>query len=36
MTEEEQLQTLDNAGFSNAKVALSLSGLVLYQADRVS
>jgi hypothetical protein len=33
MTEDEQLRALADAGFSNVQIALSLNGLVLYQAD---
>jgi cyclopropane fatty-acyl-phospholipid synthase-like methyltransferase len=35
MSQEEQLQALADAGFSAARVVLSISGLVLYQAERV-
>jgi len=34
MTEQEQLQALSVAGFAQAHVALSISGLVLYAGRR--
>ena len=36
MTEVEQLRVLADAGFSNVRIALSLNGLVLYQADAIA
>ena len=33
MTEDEQLGALADAGFSDVRIAVSLNGLVLYQAD---